>query len=355
MMKRLISILFLALAVTISCDKEEYPDMSISSAFIGEAPDHSLIVRYALDFDYPEWIKDIILEITNSPDEKLVYLDIFSGLGNSETLLGKTVYFIIYRDKPDKGIAYWEDGQIIDLSDPVRLTDFTENTIMWRKIFDIEHYIPLDRTFFTKGVSYEPQSDYPNWLQSRIDETDLPDFPYNGMSIFKGEWKQQTVYLVSYASGCNFCSLFDAAGNVINLSSDEEIRNFSAFSKNWICIFRFDVNYYFYTSDYYYAPYEPVDSLPEWVFPLIDKTPFHPAAIMKVFQCEWREQTVYMIHSPNSYSSVYNLVFFENGEHIVWESIGEMRLYVFLRDSKNWKKVYDSTLQDEMPEPITDS
>jgi len=224
-----------------------------------------------MDFDYPEWIKDIILEITNSPDEKLVYLDIFSGLGNSETLLGKTVYFIIYRDKPDKGIAYWEDGQIIDLSDPVRLTDFTENTIMWRKIFDIEHYIPLDRTFFTKGVSYEPQSDYPNWLQSRIDETDLPDFPYNGMSIFKGEWKQQTVYLVSYASGCSFCSLFDAAGNVINLSSDEEIRNFSAFSKNWICIFRFDVNYYFYTSDYYYAPYEPVDSLPEWVFPLLEK------------------------------------------------------------------------------------
>jgi len=346
-MKRLISVLFLALAATSSCNREEEPDMSIPAAFIGEAPDHPSIVRYAMDFDYPEWIQDIILEIKNSPDEKLVHFDIFGGWWNSETVHGQTVYFIIYRDKPDKGTAYWEDGRIIDLSDPVRLTDFTENTIMWQRIFDIERYIDLT---FLRDVMYQPQSNNPDWLQRMKDETDSPDFPYNSLSIYKGEWKRQTVYIVRYGSECRLCNIFNTAGNKINFGNDEELLTFCTFSKNWIRIFQFTVlyeNMLFYE----FAPYEPVDSLPEWILPMIDKTPYYPEVLIRVLQGEWRERTVYLVILPGK---VFDWVFYENGEQIVWESKGEMRLTIFLRDSKNWKKIYDSTLQDEIPAPITD-
>ena len=78
----------------------------------------------------------------------------------------------------------------------------------------------------------------PEWLSTMIKKMDADQEMYGTHSIFKGEWKSQTIYFIySPLASCVLCEVYYADGKHIDLDV-EDVISFSMVTKNWRCIYK---------------------------------------------------------------------------------------------------------------------
>jgi len=341
-MKRLISVLFLALAATSSCDREEDDDTRyrISADFFDSVVGKRIR-------DYPEWCNAVIEEAAAAPGDKLKHLEIFSGSNG--------VIFIRYdNDHDKKGIPYWhKTGEKILISSDEEMEELIAT--VWWKVFDYDLAVEYMNAVFGITGTVIPPEEIPGWLQAMIDEFQPLSLTYNDVLIYKCEWKNQTVYMIEHDMArfddgyeWYFENIYDENGNKINFADYDELSLFFIFSKNWRRIYEYHLQYHYDIDLRFYenAPYEPVDTFPEWLQPTIDAAISDKDNRTRIFRGEWNSRIVYMIDNELTGHPVLN-AYYEDGELITYNRSGETRLYMFALLSKNWKKIYDSTLQDE--------
>ena len=78
----------------------------------------------------------------------------------------------------------------------------------------------------------------PEWLSTMIKKMDADQEMYGTHSIFRGEWKSQTIYFIySPLASCVLCEVYYADGKHIDMDV-EDVISFSKATKNWYCIYK---------------------------------------------------------------------------------------------------------------------
>ena len=84
-----------------------------------------------------------------------------------------------------------------------------------------------------------PSSDLPEWLQSKIKESEKDVIAH--VRIFRGTWDGKRIYFIMNSlSSCFFCDVYFENGTKVMFdSNDEHLNNFCALSKKWELIYEY--------------------------------------------------------------------------------------------------------------------
>ena len=88
------------------------------------------------------------------------------------------------------------------------------------------------------AVAIEGSENMPEWLSTIIEKMDADQKMYGTHSIFRGEWKGQTIYFIySPLASCVLCEVYYADGKHIEFDV-EDVISFNKVTKNWRCIYK---------------------------------------------------------------------------------------------------------------------
>ena len=114
------------------------------------------------------------------------------------------------------------------------------------KIIDSNTFMNQLKSAPSAGVSKE---NLPEWLIGKINEIEIihsKDISIIKVRIYKGEWKNRTVYYIfdSFQS-CMFCEVYyDNGTNIVWTANDIASDIFCTTSKNWVLIYEFGEGIY---------------------------------------------------------------------------------------------------------------
>ena len=84
----------------------------------------------------------------------------------------------------------------------------------------------------------------------------------------------------------------------------------------------------------------PKENLPEWLVDELNKMERWLPHRAKIFKGEWNRQTIYFITYSHQ-RCLYDDIYYENGEKIVWAFDNPVAVDDFCASSKNWVLIYE--------------